>query len=238
MKHGEDRFFRLGLLLAGGGTRIRRHIAAVPGGGDIGAQLAEEQTPRALLQTARELATTEAPMVLDRAAGAGWRWIVPSDDEFHALLATITDPPLGLFGRGRLSSAKSVAIVGSRKATPYGLQVARLLGEELAGAGVIVISGMARGIDESAHRGALEAGGSSWAVWCAGPDRVYPPEHRGLAGEWAGHGARLTAYPHGTPHPRHHLPGQHRRLVRLANAEAGVEAWARAGARVTGRRWV
>jgi DNA processing protein len=235
MKHEDDRFLRLGLLLAGGGTRIRRHIAAVPGGGDIGAWMAEEQTPRALFKIARELATTEAPTILDRAAGAGWRWIVPSDDEFPALLSTITDPPLGLFVRGRLSSAKTVTIVGSRKATPYGRQVARLLGEELAGAGVIVISGMARGIDESAHRGALEAGGSSWAVWGAGPDRVYPPEHRGLAEELAENGALLTEYPPGTPPRRHHFPERNRILAGLAMAVVVVEAAARSGALVTAR---
>jgi len=234
MKHEEERFFRLGLLLAGGGARIRRQMAA-PSGGDIGAQIAGELAPRALLQTARELAKTEAKAVLDKAAGAGWRWIVPSDDEFPALVATITDPPLGLFVRGRLSSAKSVAIVGSRKATPYGRQVARLLGEELAGAGVIVISGMARGVDESAHRGALAAGGASWAVWGTGPDRVYPPEHRELAEELVENGALLTEYPPGTPPRRHHFPERNRILAGLAMAVVVVEAAARSGALVTAR---
>jgi len=235
MKHEEERLFRLGLLLAGGGARIRRQMAAAAGGGDVGAQIAGERAPRALLQTARELAKTEAATVLDRAAGAGWRWIVPSDDEFPALLSTITDPPLGLFVRGRLSSAKTVAIVGSRKATPYGRQVARLLGEELAGAGVIVISGMARGVDESAHRGALAAGGASWAVWGTGPDRVYPPEHRELAEELAENGALLTEYPPGTPPRRHHFPERNRILSGLAMAVVVVEAAARSGALVTAR---
>ncbi len=235
MKHEEERLFRLGLLLAGGGARIRRQMAVAPGGRDVGAQIAEEQAPRALLQTARELATTEAATVLGRAAGAGWRWIVPSDDEFPALLGTITDPPLGLFVRGRLSSAKTVTIVGSRKATPYGRQVARLLGEELAGAGVIVISGMARGIDEAAHRGALAAGGASWAVWGSGPDRVYPPEHRELAEELAENGALLTEYPPGTPPRRHHFPERNRILAGLAMAVVVVEAAARSGALVTAR---
>jgi len=235
MKHEEERLFRLGLLLAGGGSRIRRQMAAVPTGGDIGEALTAEQAPRALLQTARELATAEAPTVLDRATGAGWRWVVPSDDEFPELLGTITDPPLGLFVRGKVSSAKAVAIVGSRKATPYGRQVARLLGEELAGAGVIVISGMARGIDESAHRGALTVGGSSWAVWGAGPDRVYPPEHRELAEELAENGALLTEYLPGTPPRRHHFPERNRILAGLAVAVVVVEAAARSGALVTAR---
>ena len=164
MQYVEEHLFRLGMLLAGGGTRIRRQVAAVPSGDDIGTVLAERQAPRALLTTARELAGAEATTVLDRTARAGWRWLVPSDEEFPSLLGTITDPPLGLFVRGRITSAKTVTIVGSRKATPYGRQVARLLGEELAGAGVVVISGMARGIDESAHRGAIARGGASWAV--------------------------------------------------------------------------
>jgi DNA processing protein len=151
------------------------------------------------------------------------------------LLGTITDPPLGLFVRGRITSAKTVTIVGSRKATPYGRQVARLLGEELAGAGVIVISGMARGIDESAHRGAIARGGASWAVWGTGPDRIYPPEHRELAEELAADGALLTEYPPGTPPRRHHFPERNRILAGLAMAVVVVEAAVRSGALVTAR---
>jgi len=235
MQHVEDRLFRLGLLLAGGGPRIRRQVAAVPAGTDISIVLAERQIPRALLTTARELAGAEAATVLDRTARAGWRWLVPSDEEFPSLLDAITDPPLGLFVRGRITSAKTVTIVGSRKATPYGRQVARLLGEELAAAGVVVISGMARGIDESAHRGAIARGGSSWAVWGTGPDRIYPPEHGELAEELAADGALLTEYPPGTPPRRHHFPERNRILAGLAMAVVVVEAAARSGALVTAR---
>ena len=235
MQYVEDRLFRLGMLLAGGGPRLRRQVAAVPAGTDIGTVLAERQAPRALLSTARELAGAEAATVLDRTARAGWRWLVPSDEEFPSLLGTITDPPLGLFVRGRISSAKTVTIVGSRKATPYGRQVARLLGEELAGAGVVVISGMARGIDESAHRGAIAGGGVSWAVWGTGPDRIYPPEHGDLAEELAADGALLTEYPPGTPPRRHHFPERNRILAGLAMAVVVVEAAARSGALVTAR---
>jgi DNA processing protein len=235
MQHVEDRLFRLGLLLAGGGSRIRRQVAAVPAGTDLPTVFAERQTPRALLTTARELASAEAVTVLDRTARAGWRWLIPSDEEFPSLLGEITDPPLGLFVRGHITSAKTVAIVGSRKATPYGRQVARLLGEELAGAGVVVISGMARGIDESAHRGAIDGGGASWAVWGTGPDRIYPPEHGELAEELAADGALLTEYPPGTPPRRHHFPERNRILAGLAMAVVVVEAAARSGALVTAR---
>ena len=235
MQHEEERLFRLGLLLAGGGPRIRRQVAGVPADAEIAAVLAEGQVPRALLATARDLAAAEATTVLKRAARAEWRWLVPSDKEFPSLVGTITDPPLGLFVRGRISSAKTVAIVGSRKATPYGRQVARLLGEELARAGVIVISGMARGIDEAAHRGALAAGGPSWAVWGTGPDRIYPPEHGALAEELVVDGALLTEYPPGTPPRRHHFPERNRILAGLAMAVVVVEAAGRSGALVTAR---
>jgi len=131
---------------------------------------------------------------------------VPGDEEWPELLTPSSDPPLGLFVRGSLAKGMTVAVVGSRKATPYGLQVARLLGEELGRAGVIVVSGMARGVDEAAHRGALEVGGQSWAVWGTGPDRIYPPEHGNLASELAESGALMTEYPPGTPPRRHHFP--------------------------------
>ena len=142
----------------------------------------EAGIPGAALDEARRLAAAEAQTVHERVVAAGWRWVVPSDEEYPSGLATISDPPLGLFVRGNLLQTTTVAVVGSRKATPYGLQVARLLGEELGREGLVMVSGMARGVDAAAHRGALDAGGPTWAVWGTGPDRVYPPEHGELAG--------------------------------------------------------
>ena len=94
-----------------------------------------------------------------------------------------------------------MALVGARRATAYGREVAEYLGRELALAGVVVVSGMARGVDGAAHRGALAGGGKTVAVWGAGPDRVYPPEHAGLAAEIATQGCLVTEYPPGARSP-------------------------------------
>ena len=235
MNHPDERLLRLGLLLAGGGARVRRMAATAPAGTPLLDGLTAGGAPRALLDTAVRLADNEARTVLEKVTAAGWLWCVPGDGDFPELLAATSDPPLGLFVRGRLEESVTVAVVGSRKATPYGLQVARLLGEELGAAGVTVVSGMARGVDEAAHRGAMEAGGRSWAVWGTGPDRVYPREHVKLAEELAESGALLTEYPPGTPPRRHHFPQRNRILAGLSRAVVVVEAAARSGALITAR---
>jgi len=235
MSHLDERLFRLGLLLAGAGARARRQAAALDAGADLATALSNAGTPRALLRAAHDLAGAEAATVHDTVTRAGWRWLIPSDEDFPRLLADITDPPLGLFVRGRVAVAKTVAVVGSRKPTPYGRQVARLLGEELGRAGVVVVSGMARGVDEAAHRGALDTAGTSWAVWGTGPDRVYPREHEALAEELAAAGALMTEYPPGTPPRRHHFPERNRILAGLSEAVVVVEAAARSGALITAR---
>ena len=235
MQQKASNLFRLGLLLTGGGAKLRRAAAGVGQGGVSEETLAGAGIGEATIAAARRFAESEAQTALERAVRAGWRWIVPGDGEYPEQLAEITDPPLGLFVRGRMSSAPAVAIVGSRQATPYGLQVAALLAGELGRAGVVVVSGMARGIDKAAHRGALDHHGQTWAVWGTGPDRVYPPEHVGLAEEIAETGALLTEYPPGTPPRRHHFPQRNRILAGLSRAVVVVEAAARSGALVTAR---
>ncbi len=235
MNHADDRRLRLGLLLAGSSSRVRRLVSETAGGGALSEALAEAGAPKALLDTAGNLAANEAQTVIDRVKETGWRWMTPRDDDFPALLSATADPPLGLFVRGALDPGPAVAIVGSRKATPYGRQVARLLGEELGGGGVVVVSGMARGVDRAAHDGAISAGGRSWAVWGTGPDRVYPPEHGRLAEELAVKGALITEYPPGTPPRRHHFPERNRILAGLVEAVVVVEAAARSGALITAR---
>ena len=228
---------RLALLLTGGGARCRRLLAAAPGGdGRPLARLASAGASPALLTAVRQALAERVPTVLERVIAAGWRWLTPEDPEYPALLGEVSDPPLGLFVRGELAPAPRVAVVGSRRPTAYGRQVATMLGEELARAGVVVLSGMARGVDGAAHRGALEvAGGSTWAVWGTGPDRVYPPEHGSLAEEISERGALLTEYPPGTPPRRHHFPERNRILAGLADAVVVVEAASRSGALVTAR---
>jgi len=235
MNHVEEPLLRLGLVLAGGGSRIRRLVAEVSDGEPLGAGLSNSGLPPALLDTATKLARAEAKTTIERITTAGWQWLIPGDGQYPELLAATADPPLGLFVRGRLEARPTVAIVGSRKATPYGIQVARLLGEELGKAGVVMVSGMARGVDEAAHSGTLAAGGPSWAVWGTGPDRIYPPEHGELAEELAATGALITEYPPGTPPRRHHFPERNRILSGLARAVVVVEAAARSGALITAR---
>jgi len=226
---------RLALLLAGGGVRCRRLLATEPVDGDPLVDLARRGVPGALLRTARDLARREVMEVLDRVTRAGWRWVVPGEEGFPAPLLDTADPPLGLFLRGRLETSPSAAVVGSRSATPYGLQVSRMLGETLAEAGVVVVSGMARGVDAAAHEGALARKGTTVAVWGTGPDRIYPPEHGRLAESIAESGALVTEYPPGTPPRRHHFPERNRLIAGMAGATVVVEATARSGALGTAR---
>jgi DNA processing protein len=229
---------RLALLLAGGGRRCRRLVAAVPDDRPVLDELAGTGAPSALLRSARDALADDVSRLLERLAGAGWRWLVPGSPGFPALLGEISDPPLGLFVRGRLKGPPAVAVVGSRAATSYGRQVARLLGEELARAGVTLVSGMARGVDAAAHEGALSVPGDTWAVWGTGPDRIYPPEHGALAERIVEHGALLTEYLPGTPPRRHHFPERNRLLAGMAAAVVVVEAAVRSGALITARQAV
>ena len=115
----------------------------------------------------------------------GLRWLPRSSPRFPPALGAIFDPPAGLFVRGRgeleLLDRPAVAIVGARSCSSYGADVARMLGRELAAAGLVVISGLARGVDGQAHRGALDAGGQTVAVLGCGIDRDYPAAHAELA---------------------------------------------------------
>ncbi|HSL17796.1 MAG TPA: DNA-processing protein DprA [Methylomirabilota bacterium] len=228
---GHQPRLRLALALAGGGRATRRLLS---GRGEA-REAAWATAPAALKTEVARLLDDEVPAVLASARRAGWRWLVPGDDGYPELLQHVADPPLGLFVRGELRPAPVVAVVGSRRATAYGRQVARLLAEELAAAGVIVASGMARGVDAAAHEGALAGGGATWAVWGTGPDTVYPAEHRALASAIAAAGALITEYLPGTPPRRHHFPERNRILAGLASAVVVVEAAARSGALITAR---
>lgn len=158
----------------------------------------------------------------------------PTDPGYPALLREIADPPV-LWARGSVEDGDSlaVAIVGSRHATAYGLEVAGMLARDLALRGVTVVSGLARGIDGAAHRGALAADGRTLAVLGNGVDVVYPPEHRDLYREVAARGALLSQFPPGTaPLPRH-FPARNRLIAGLALGVVVVEASSRSGALIT-----
>jgi DNA processing protein len=157
--------------------------------------------------------------------------------EFPELLREIHDPPRVLYLRGvgdvELLARPSVAIVGARACSPYGSQVARMLGRELAAAGLVVVSGLARGVDGEAHRGALEADGMTVAVLGCGIDRDYPAAHRQLARRICERGLVVSEYEPGVAPAPWRFPARNRIIAGLAAATVIVEARERSGALIT-----
>lgn len=172
---------------------------------------------------------------LRRIEDAGYKVVTWEDPDYPVRLLEIDAPPPVLYVWGRLKPEDrlAVAIVGTRRPTAYGLAVARDLAALLAGSGVTVVSGLARGIDAAAHRAALEAGGRTLAVLGSGLDRVYPPEHRRLAESAAAAGAVLTDYPMGTAPEAGNFPPRNRIISGLSLAVVIVEAGEGSGALIT-----
>ncbi len=156
-----------------------------------------------------------------------------ADPDYPPLLRSLPDPPLALYVRGRLPQGPCVAVVGTRRPSGEGVEVARRMAADLAAAGVCVVSGLARGIDAAAHRGALEVQGATVAVLGCGIDRVWPADHADLCEAVASQGAVISEYPPGTPPLRHHFPARNRILAGLSQAVVVVEARERSGALIT-----
>lgn len=160
--------------------------------------------------------------------------LLPADPGYPALLASISSPPeLDVRGTLEPGDALAIAIVGSRQATVYGVEVAETLAADLAARGVTIVSGLARGIDTAAHRGALAAGGRTLAVLGHGIAHVYPPENRGLAEAIVEHGALLSQFPPTIGPLAYHFPARNRTLAGLALGVVVVEAAERSGALIT-----
>jgi DNA processing protein len=157
--------------------------------------------------------------------------------ELPRLLAAIHDPPrvLHLRGEGEASllDGATVAVVGARACSSYGRSVARALSRELAAAGVVVVSGMARGIDGEAHRGALDAGGTTVAVLGCGVDRDYPAIHAELARRICERGLVVSEYEPGIEPAPWRFPARNRIIAGLSRATVVVEARERSGALIT-----
>ncbi len=163
-----------------------------------------------------------------------WTLLAPGTDAYPALLgATTAAPPLHVRGTLARGDALAIAIVGARRATPYGLAIATDLARDLAARGVTIVSGLARGIDTAAHRGALAGGGRTIAVLGTGVDVCYPPENRALADEIAAHGALVSQFFPGTPPHPLHFPVRNRTIAGLALGVVVVEAAERSGALIT-----
>jgi DNA processing protein len=165
------------------------------------------------------------------------RCIRRRDAAYPDLLAAIHDPPPQLFVRGggedETLARAAVAVVGARSCSSYGRSVARSLSRELAAAGLVVVSGMARGIDGEAHRGALDAGGVTVAVLGCGIDRDYPAAHAELARRIREHGLVVSEYEPGVEPAPWRFPARNRIIAGLCSATLVVEARERSGALIT-----
>lgn len=216
--------------------------------------LAHFGTPQAILDA--------SPSTLERVHGIGpdvarsiasWRSTVDIDAEWRRIeahgcdvltqedagypdhLREIYDPPIALYVRGSLEprDRNAIAVVGSRQTTPYGGEVARRLGYQLAYTGVTVVSGGARGIDTAAHQGALAAGGRTVAVLGTGIDIVFPPENAALYDRIAASGAVLTQFPFGRPADKQSFPIRNRIVAGMTLGTIVVEANLSSGAMIT-----
>jgi len=169
--------------------------------------------------------------------GHNVRVILPGDAEYPARLAAIPDPPPLVYLRGELTpaDANAVAVVGSRACTAYGKRMAERIAAGLAAAGWTVVSGLARGIDGAAHRGALQAGGRTVAVLAGGLASIYPPEHADLAERVVGQGALVSETPMTVDPQPGMFPARNRIISGLSRAVIVVEANARSGALITAR---
>jgi DNA processing protein len=166
--------------------------------------------------------------------------LAPAEDGYPACLEDLAErPPPTLFGVGRRSAIArldgevAATIVGSRRASAYGLRVAETLARELALAGVTIVSGMARGIDAAAHRGALAGGGTTLAVLANGPDVVYPPLHRPLYEQIVAGGAVIAEHPPGIGPRKHFFPARNRIMAALGQVAIIVEAAQPSGSLIT-----
>jgi len=194
------------------------------------------KTARAIVE-ARPATGDRVKRELDLAARSNARLICIADDEYPAILKRIDDPPPCLFIRGTLepADAVAVAVVGSRQCSRYGAEQSERFGALLAGAGMTVVSGMARGIDSAAHRGALKAGGRTLAILGCGLCHVYPAEAEHLARDIAAHGAVISELPMDTAPDASNFPPRNRIIVGLSLGTLVIEAAHKSGAMISAR---
>lgn len=179
----------------------------------------------------------ELETVLERILSNGIQVLTWESEAYPRRLKEIDQPPPVLYVRGSLAVEDewAVAIVGTRRVTAYGRQMAEELAGYLSSNGITVVSGLARGIDGLAHKAALSAGGRTIAVLGSGVDRIYPPEHRRLAEEISAHGAVISDYALGTPPEGSNFPPRNRIISGLSLAVIVVEAGKKSGALITAR---
>jgi DNA processing protein len=184
---------------------------------------------------ALEDARVRAEAALTAGAKLGVSPVPPWDLRYPALLSCIVDPPPVLWTAGdpALASRPCVAVIGSRAASPYAVQVARRVAAELAERGIVVVSGLARGVDSASHLGCLDAGGSTIAVTGSGLDRVYPAENRSLAARITDNGLLVSELAPGAPPLPEHFPLRNRIISGISLAVVVVEANEKSGSLIT-----
>ena len=182
----------------------------------------------------KERKNIDAQIIGDQLNQQGIRMVTPDEPDYPSLLAELADAPPILYYRGHLhGDAEVLAIIGSRQATAYGKSAARLLSRDAATKGIVIASGLARGIDTAAHQGVLESGGITWAFLGCGLDRVYPPENQRLAEEILARGALISEFTPGTLPLAAHFPARNRLISGCSRGVVVVEAAERSGALIT-----
>jgi DNA processing protein len=200
---------------------------------DVIAQCGRSADVARLATAARHVATALLEQAADREIAAiSW-----DDERYPGLLRTIADAPpvLWLRGDAAVLNRPAVAIVGSRAASAYALEVAGRLAADLARRGIVVVSGLARGVDGAAHRGAVRGGGPTVAVLGSGPDVIYPREHAELAVSLCENGALLSELGPGAPPLAEHFPQRNRLISGISLGLVVVEASDRSGSLITAR---
>ena len=199
----------------------------------VGRKVTSSFLDQSVLAHARAWAEQE----YERVCAAGIVLLCPADPRYPPLLKTIHDPPVLLYVKGNVSCLRkpAVAVIGSRAATSYGRRVSGLLGRELARSGIVVVSGLAAGIDGHAHGGCLAGGGKTVAVLGCGVDVIYPRTHAGLYEQVAENGALLSEYPLATPPDGFRFPARNRIISGVSLGVIVVEATRRSGSLITAR---
>jgi DNA processing protein len=193
--------------------------------------------PKVARMVANARREVDAEAELDLCKRMGVRLVAPGDDGYPPTLGEIPDPPSLLYVRGSIEPCDqlAIALVGSRKCTPYGLRIAEKLATSLSRVGLTVVSGLARGIDAAAHRGALTGGGRTIAVLANGLSQVYPPEHEELAREVAASGALISESPMRQEPLAGLFPQRNRIISGLCLGVVVVEATPRSGSLSTAK---
>jgi DNA processing protein len=180
-------------------------------------------------------AEVDLPKLWERIESQGIKILTWQDESYPGRLREIDQPPPVLYVRGEYlpDDLFAVALVGTRRVTAYGRQITEEISAFLAANGITVISGLARGVDAIAHQSTLKAGGRTIAVLGSGVDKIYPPEHRGLAEQMTERGAIISDYALGTPPDASNFPPRNRIISGLSLAVVVIEAGETSGALIT-----